>query len=198
MDDRLVELLIKRRTVAADELPALEDEVWQRYGAERAVLALDMSGFSRLTAAHGILHFLSMIQRMREVTRPLVEEGGGQVVKYEADNMFAVAPDVRCMLDIAHTIQRVFGAAEAAVDEDLRIRVSCGIDCGRILLIPGVELFGSAVNFASKLGEDLAHPGEILMTARAYATLPSKSDIAAESVRFDISGLALEAFRIMP
>lgn len=198
MDDRLVELLIKRRTIAAEGLPALEDEVWQRYGADRAVLALDMSGFSRLTAAHGILHFLSMIQRMREITRPLVEEGGGEVVKYEADNMFAVAPDAGCMLDIARTIQRTFEAVEAPTDEDHRIRVSCGIDCGRILLISGVELFGSAVNFASKLGEDLAGPGEILMTARAYATLPSKLDVAAESKSFDISGLALEAFRITP
>lgn len=198
MDDRLVELLIKRRTVDAEELPLLEEEAWERYGVECAVLVLDMSGFSRLTAAHGILHFLSMIQRMREITRPLVEDGGGAVVKYEADNMYAVAPDAGTALAIALDIIRSFDASEASIDEAYRIRVSFGIDCGRILLIPAVELFGSAVNFASKLGEDFARPGEILMTERAFATLSPRPSLTDECVTFDISGLSLQSHRIAP
>ena len=198
MDDRLVELPIKRRTADADELSSLEEEAWERYGVEGSVLTLDMSGFSRPTAAHGILHFPSMIQRMREITRPLVEGGGGAVVNYEADDMFAVAIDAGTALAIALDIIRSFEGSEASVDEAYRIRVSFGIDCGQILLIPAVELFGSAVNFASKLGEGFAGAGEILMTQRAFATLSPPPSNIDERVTFDISGLSLQTHRIAP
>ena len=49
-----------------------------------------MSGFSLLTRRYGIVHYLSMVRRMQEVTRPIVHDHSGSVVKFEADNGFAV------------------------------------------------------------------------------------------------------------
>jgi len=198
MDDRLVKYLSLYRATASDDAPALEREVWDAYGVERAVLSLDMSGFSRLTERHGILHFLAMIQHMREVTRPLVEAAGGEVVKYEADNMFAVAATVDQALDAALGIVSGSKEANRSLDEPSRIHVCLGIDFGRLLLIPGAELFGAPVNFACKLGEDMAGRGEILITDEAFGRLAGACPHPARPARFTIGGLEVAARIIRP
>ena len=198
MDDRLVKYLPQYRASQAGDLPALEAEIWAAYGVERAVVALDMSGFSRLTDRRGILHFLSLIQDMRETTRPIIEAGGGEIVKYEADNMFAVAPSVDMAFDLSAAIVAHYAAGNRERDEDGRIQVSIGIDFGRLLLIPGVELFGAPVNFACKLGEDIARPGEILITERAHTMLSEGRGKEAERGRCDVGGIPVEVRSVRP
>jgi adenylate cyclase len=193
MDDRLVKYLTHYRAARADDLPALEEEIWAAYGVERAVVALDLAGFSRLTERRGILHFLALIQDMRETTRPIVEAAGGEVVKFEADNMFAVAPNADTALDLSLAIVDHYTARNRSRDEEARIHVSIGIDFGRLLLIPGVELFGAPVNFACKLGEDVAGRGEILITERAFARLTGGRGDGAEAVACEVGGVALAA-----
>ena len=198
MDDRLVKYLTHYRAARLEDLPALEDEIWASYGVERAVIALDLSGFSRLTERRGILHFLSLIQDMRETTRPIVEAAGGEIVKYEADNMFAVAPDADTALDVALDIVRHYAADNRDRDEQAQIHVSIGIDFGRLLLIPGVELFGGPVNFACKLGEDIAGRGEILITETAFGRLTGGRGEGAEKARHHVGGMPVVACSIRP
>jgi len=198
MDDRLVKYLTHYRAARPEDLPALESEIWASYGVERAVVALDLSGFSRLTERRGILHFLSMIQDMRETTRPIVEAAGGEIVKYEADNMFAVAPDADSALDVSLDIVRHYAADNRDRDEEAQIHVSIGIDFGRLLLIPGVELFGGPVNFACKLGEDIAARGEIQITERAFARFTGGRGAGAEKARHSVGGVPLDAWSIRP
>ena len=71
----------------------LEAKLWKEYGAELVVFVLDMSGFSMLTRKYGIVHYLSMVRRMQLITEPIVKSYGGSMIKYEADNCFAVFPD---------------------------------------------------------------------------------------------------------
>lgn len=196
MDDRLVKYLTHYRAARPEDLPALEDEIWDAYGVKRAVVALDLSGFSRLTERRGILHFLSLIQDMRETTRPIVEAAGGEIVKYEADNMFAVAPDADTALDLSRDIVRHYAADNQTRDEEAQIHVSIGIDFGRLLLIPGVELFGAPVNFACKLGEDIAARGEILITETAFGRLTDGRGAGAEKARHHVGGVPLETWSI--
>lgn len=198
MDDRLVNYLTHYRSARADDLPALEDEIWRTYGVERAVVALDLSGFSRLTERRGILHFLSLIQDMRETTRPIVEAAGGAIVKYEADNMFAVAPDPDTAHDLSVEIVRHYAADNRTRADEAQIHVSIGIDFGRLLLIPGVELFGAPVNFACKLGEDIADRGEILITQAAFARLTGDRGSGAERTIHNVGGVPVESWSIRP
>ena len=67
----------------------IDEEIWGRYGKEQAVFVLDMAGFSRVAAARGVVHYLSMIQRMRTTIGPVIHKNGGVIVKYLADNCFA-------------------------------------------------------------------------------------------------------------
>lgn len=175
---------------------AIEREIWQRFGAERTVLVLDMSGFSRLTRQHGIIHYLSMVRRMQESVRPIVHERGGSVVKFEADNAFTVFPDPYAGIQAAIAINQAAEQENAIYAEAFDIHLSVGIDHGRILLIEGEDFFGDAVNTASKLGEDLAQAGEILVSHNAMDAVPVSDRPDGRQVKFSISGIDVEAFAI--
>ena len=65
-----------------------------------------------------------------------------------------------------------------------------------MLLIGGPDYFGMAVNRASKLGEDIASGGEILITRTAYERMPPDPRIHAAPLELTISGLKLDALAL--
>ena len=75
-------VLLDRYNAAGDATAAalVEAELWRRWGVYRAVLVLDMSGFSRLVRRWGIVHHLSLVRQMHRVTEPLVQGVGGEVL----------------------------------------------------------------------------------------------------------------------
>src|SRR2546423_1974623 len=83
---------------------------------------MDMSGFSRQTLRHGIIHFLAQIHRMHSIATPVVESHGGEVIKYEADNIFAVFPEVEQAVYAAGELDRSLQAAGTMLPDQLDIR----------------------------------------------------------------------------
>ena len=83
MGDDAAELarLLDARNEHPESLAEIDAEIWQRFGRTRAVLVLDMCGFSRLTMRYGITHFLAMIRRLQTIVRPVIAAGDGHVVK---------------------------------------------------------------------------------------------------------------------
>ena len=194
--ERFQDLLLRHSQEAAVERrDAIEEVLWRDFGLERAVLVLDMSGFSALAQRHGIVHYLSMVRRMQLTAEPIVDGYEGTLVKFEADNCYAMFPDVAAAVRAAGELHQAFAAANAETPDELDIRIACGIDHGRILVVPGRDFYGVPVNRACKLGEDLAAPGEILLTAEAMARLPDGL-AGASAVRFDVSGVRIDAFRV--
>jgi adenylate cyclase len=174
----------------------IEDTLWSEYGAEYAVFVLDMSGFSLLTRKYGIVHYLSMVRRMQLTTEPIVKSYGGIMIKYEADNCFAVFPDPLSAVNAAIAMQHAFSASNLLTSDDLDIHISCGIDYGKILLIGQEDCFGDPVNRASKIGEDLAAAGEILITQEAMKMIPAEAGINAHEMSVSISGVTIPAYMI--
>ena len=86
--------LLGMRNEHPERLHDIDRQIHEEFAETHAVLVLDMCGFSRLTARYGIIHFLSMIHRLHGIVLPIVRANGGTVVKTEADNVFAVFPDV--------------------------------------------------------------------------------------------------------
>src|SRR5690242_14012060 len=103
---RQLEQLLERRNEHPEQLAAIDARIEAAFARERAILVLDMCGFSRLTLRHGIIHYLAMIQRMQRTVVPLVERGMGQVVKTEADNLFATFASVPRALSTARAIHQ--------------------------------------------------------------------------------------------
>jgi class 3 adenylate cyclase len=174
----------------------LEQKLWDNYGAEFAVFVLDMSGFSLLTRKYGIVHYLSMVRRMQLTTEPIVKSYGGTMIKYEADNCFAVFPDPLSAVNAAVAMQHAFMASNLLTSDDLDIHIACGIDYGRILVVGNKDCFGDPVNRASKMGEDIAAAGEVLITKEAMDLIPSEAGIKARALKISISGLEIPAFAI--
>lgn len=179
-----------------DERQKIEHSLWGEFGAEYAVFVLDMSGFSLLTRKYGIVHYLSMVRRMQMTTEPIVKSYGGFMIKYEADNCFAVFPDPLSAVNAAIAMQHAFSAENLLTSEDLDIHISCGIDYGKILVVGREDCFGDPVNRASKMGEDLAVAGEILITKEAMQMIPADAGIKAREMNVSISGITIPAYLI--
>ncbi len=160
------------------------------FGQDKVVLVLDMSGFSRTTQRHGIVAFLLMIHEMRLIAKPSLQTHGGLLVKAEADNLFCLFDTVDAAVGASREIRDRLNVANMLLPEDHRLYVSVGIGYGRILNIGDEDLFGDEVNLASKLGEDMAQQGEILLTANARAALQDAT-IQTREETVSISGLSL-------
>ena len=195
MGDDAAELarLLDARNEHPESLAEIDAEIWQRFGHTRAVLVLDMCGFSRLTMRYGITHFLAMIRRLQTIVRPVIAAGGGHVVKTEADNVFATFDDVPQALATARAIQRSLDAANTFLPEDWDLHAAIGIGYGPLILVGDDDLFGSEMNIASKLGEDVAGRGEILLSEAARERALGESD--ATEIPVQLSGLTIKAFR---
>src|SRR6266545_6495353 len=190
------QLLGYSQTEGLNERREIEEKLWTQYGAEYAVFVLDMSGFSLLTRKYGIVHYLSMVRRMQLTTEPIVKSYGGFMIKYEADNCFAVFPDPLSAVNAAIAMQHAFRAANLLTSDDLDIHISCGIDYGKLLVIGHEDCFGDPVNRASKMGEDLAAAGEILITKEAMQMIPPEAGIKAHEMTVSISGITIPAYLV--
>lgn len=174
----------------------IEEQLWKNYGTERVVFVLDMSGFSLLTRKYGIIHYLSMVRRMQLTSEPIIKTYGGSLLKFEADNCFAVFPDTLSAVHAAIALQLAFDASNLLTSDDFDVHISCGIDYGKILIVGNEDCFGDAVNRACKLGEDVAAAGEILVTQDAINSVTSELDFKLREVNISVSGLTIPAYAI--
>ena len=64
MDQAFEKLLLEYAQASdAKERQQVEQTLWGKFGHKKAVLVMDMSGFSELCERHGIVHYLSMVRR---------------------------------------------------------------------------------------------------------------------------------------
>ncbi|HKX31795.1 MAG TPA: adenylate/guanylate cyclase domain-containing protein [Blastocatellia bacterium] len=165
------------------------------FGQTKAVLVLDMSGFSRTTQQYGIISFLLMIHQMQLICRPCVEESGGLVIKADADNLFCLFDTVEDAIVASREILARLNAVNLVLPIDRQLYVAFGIGHGRLLNIANQDIFGDEVNLACKLGEDIAAKGEILLTTAAKADLNGSSIITREGA-VSISGISLSYYYV--
>ena len=195
--DRLFKALDTYNALPPAERESFEQSIWARLGQEKTVLVLDMSGFSRIAREKGIVFYLAMVRRMQHVSAPIVTACNGAVVKFEADNLFAVldnpADALRCAIRIN---QALHADNRRQQDEIAYIRVSIGIEHGRILLVPSKDFFSDVVNVAAKLGEDLADASEILVGPEVASRLPKAARSPFETRQFEISGITIGALSL--
>jgi len=180
MNKNFLKLLEKRWKLAQDSSPqsaeklqALEKSIKTKYEKVVAPLVLDMSGFTRFTISHGIIHYLAMIKQMNKICEPLIEKHKGTIVKKEADNIFAHFPKVENAVESSILIQNTLKETNLLTSEEFDIYTSIGIGYGPVLLVDN-DMWGSEFNLSSKLGEDIAELGEILLTESAKKILKIK------------------------
>ena len=161
----------------------LEQDIWNAVGATRAILVTDLSGFTKITKEHGILHFLATFRQVVLVAEPIF--AGNRVVfcKTSADNMMATFRSAAEAVAVARELVKI------RVDQ---VRVCVGIGCGPVVELED-DVFGDEVNVAYKLGEDIAGPGEVLLSQAAANTV---QDLVDGPLTVAIGGIDLPYHRL--
>lgn len=192
--------LLQQRNEYPERATELDQQIHATFGETHAVLVLDMSGFSRLTVKYGIIHFLAMLQRLTTIAVPLIGDHGGQVIKLEADNIFADFDNVDPAVEAAIDILKRLAAVNTGLPDSLDLSASIGIGYGEMLMLKE-DMYGSELNLASKLGEDLARSGEVLLTKAAFDNLQIEDSQVRkrewEELRLAVSELELIAYKIV-
>ena len=169
---RLRAYLERRMRTRPEGRPELDCRSFPSLFRKRAVVFTDTADFTLRTARDGILHFLMVFDTVTALARKVVKRTGGELVKVEGDSLLLrydeVADACRCVLDMDAALQ----AYNAGRPENEQVHFSYGLGYGDIL-DTDEDMFGLEVNLASKLGEDLAEPGEALLTPAAAAALPA-------------------------
>lgn len=186
-------LLDTLNAATPEDRPAIEALIRKSFQVHRAALVLDMTDFSISVRRTGILAHLALIRRMQVLCQSPIEQAGGEVVKHDADNVFAVFAKAAQALQAAEAIQRQLADHGLETADGRTVGASIGVDSGDILLIRETDFFGDAVNIAAKLGEDLAGRGEILVTARAYEEAGQPADY--EAAEYAVSGMPVAVWR---
>jgi class 3 adenylate cyclase len=193
---------LQERNEHPERAAEIDASIRELFAETRAIMVLDMSSFSRLTIKYGIIHFLAMVHRMNAVSAPVIEEYDGEVIKLEADNVFAVFPDVGPALDASVDILKRLAATNTMLPEETDLYACFGIGYGEVLIVGGQDMivegkdvYGSEANLAFKLGEDLARCGEILLTEAAFQRVKDEGR-ELEQVLMSISGLELVVYKL--
>jgi class 3 adenylate cyclase len=100
-----------------------------------------------------------------------VARHGGRLVKVEADSLLLAFPAAASACRAVAAIGAALARLNRGRPRSERLAFSFGIGFGEVLDL-GHDLLGLEVNLASKLGEDRARPGEVLLTPAAAAALP--------------------------
>jgi adenylate cyclase len=167
---RLRQFLRRRTKTHPERRPELDCKTFPTLFRKRAIVFTDTADFTLRTARDGILHFLMVFDAVSVAARKVVRSTGGEMVKVEGDSFLIRYDDVndavRGVLALDDTVQ----AYNRKRPENEQVHFSYGIGYGDVLDIDD-DMFGLEVNLASKIGEDLAEPGEALLTPSAAAAL---------------------------
>jgi class 3 adenylate cyclase len=180
--------LVEERMQAGTDVAAIDQRIWDLFGEEWAVMFTDLAGFSRQVAKFGIIHFLQVIYEQKRLLLPIVETHDGILIKVEADSFLILFKKPDQALRCAIAMQQRCAAVNARRTAEEQVILCCGVGFGRLLKIGDDDVFGHEVNIASKLGEDTAKGGEILVTKAARAAAGELSGVRWEELQVEHAG----------
>lgn len=190
--------LVEARTQAGADVEEIDRRIWDLFGEDWAVMFTDLAGFSRQVQEFGILHFLQIIHEHKKLLLPIVEGHDGLLMKQEGDSFLILfrRPEraTACAVQMQRACQRYNERRKA----EEQIVLCIGIGYGRVLRIGDADVWGKEVNASSKLGEDTAKGGEVLVTEAVRTALADSGD----GSRFEAAGTGFlpneTVYRLLP
>ena len=177
--------LVEERLKPGADREKVDRRIWDLFGERWAVMFTDLAGFSRQVAAFGIIHFLQIIHEQKRLLLPAVADNDGILIKVEADSFLILFKDPRKAVRAAIGMQRAsIGYNRDRAPED-RVPLCVGLGYGDVLRIGDSDVFGREVNSASKLGEDRAKAGEILITDAVRTAITDMAGVGFEPYEGD-------------
>ena len=187
---------IKAAEAAGLATDAIDRRVWELHGTTCAMLALDSSGMTRVTRAHGIVHFLARFVQMRDLAQTILERHGCLKWRSFADNLFAEFSTADAALSAALEIHHTLREHGIMLTDREPYRVCIAVGHGRVLDNGALGVLGDEMNITAKFGEDLAAPGETLLTEAGYRALTAHPKLAVEKIELTLSKVAVTGYRV--
>jgi len=192
--ERLTKMLADRAQDGADRA-AVDRKIWDTFGETWTVMFTDLSGFSRNVAEFGIIHFVQVIVESEKLYAPILHDHNAFIIKREGDSLMILFHNPKNALDAAIAMQQASQAYSLSKPPEDKVTLCLGMSHGHILRLGSNEIFGNAVNSASKLGEDTAGPHEILVTNDFVDAYDGDMQLQLERIEFKPPGSAA-AFRV--
>ncbi len=193
-EDRL-ENLITERLKKGSNKKTIDTRIWDLFGEEWCVMFTDLSGFSRHVAKFGIIHFLQTIQESQRLLIPILEDNDGILLKVEGDSYLVIFRNVEKAIRASIEMERALQKYNKKKSAEEKVLLCVGLGYGKVLKIGDHDVFGNEVNAASKLGEDIAKAGEVLVTASVKENCPRSAKYRFEEIT-DIPPGAEKAFKL--
>jgi len=153
-----------------------------------AILAADVSGYSRLMAADEE-STLSTLNAFRRAIDERIKAHSGRIFGSAGDSVIAefVSPveAVRCAVEIQQHLEEL----NAALDEDRQMRFRIGVNLGDVMA-EGDNLHGDGVNIAARL-EAIAPPGGVCISKQVAEHIGGNLDVTfANAGHQDLKNIA--------
>jgi adenylate cyclase len=189
--------LIAERAERGSDTAAIDQRIWDLFGEDWTIVFTDLAGFSRRVEEFGIIHFLQIIHEHKRLLLPLVLEHDGFLVKAEGDSLLLLFRKAHRALECSIAMMTVCERENARRRPEEQILLCAGIGCGPVLRIGDEDVWGREVNAASKLGEDHAKAGEVLVTDAVRARLAEEGvgNFELEPLETDL-GSSAKNFRL--
>jgi adenylate cyclase len=184
--------ILGRRTSRTAE--SVDRKLRERAERNVTVFVSDTSGFTRKTHQYGIAQFLAVMTRHYEKLRPVFRRHRGTLLAQTADNMLAVFPDPESALRASVEIQKRLRRHNAGRKDADQFHLCIGIESGPAFVLSD-NIYGACVNVASKLGEDLAGKGQILVTGSVALRVKGRFRCAYDRTA-EIGGRPFELYRV--
>jgi len=143
-----------------------------------AILFADVAGYTALSSRDEDLAF-ALIQSFQRISKKLVAEKGGRVVKFLGDGMLAEFASLDAAVSAAHALQNSFPHLEEVKESRVSLRV--GVHLGDIVFGEDGDVYGSGVNVASRI-ESHAPLAGVVVSDSAYQQLRHRRHFSFSSL----------------
>jgi class 3 adenylate cyclase len=162
------------------------EELDARYVHRKAILTLDLTGFTVSCFDGGQVQAFLRILDAQKVCIPVLKEHRAWLIRAFADDLVALFDDPGPALDAAFEMHRRIALfAEHGLAGKNPVQCCIGIGYGDVYAIGPNLAMGDEMNRASKLGEDTARGTETLVTESVQEVLSHRRDVEFESISHD-------------
>jgi len=165
-----------------------------RVGGSRAVapetlLMTDIAESTRLAEKLGNKRWLTIIRAHNGIVRHQVQAHGGREIAHRGDGFVVVFPCPRAAISCAVAVQEALEQRNREHPAEA-IRVRIGLHAGRPAWDEG-NVYGTEVNITARIADDVARPGQIVVSSRVKELVGDNSEIEFTQGReVDLKGLS--------
>lgn len=172
-------------------------ELDAKYLQRKAILTLDLTGFTMRSQTRGQAHAFLRILDAQKICIPVFQEYGATLIRAFADDVVALFDRPEQALDAAFQVHaRVAAFNRSSLAGADPAECCIGIGYGDVYAIGANLAMGDEMNRAAKLGEDIARGFETLVTGGVYEALRHRTDLVFERQQHD--DMLFAYFRALP